>query len=385
MSDHASLCLCLSDCVCLSAVKQPNKLQRIRISVCVCLPPLLVFLSDRPRLSLGACNAQTKNWVAGVRLWERSMEPFCVAVDGRVRTVCGLTLETTCDELTDALCQATGKTYEKHAIYEVWRSFERLVRPDEQLLQLRAEWGLYESDVTFVLKPRSTHKRVGPCVRASKLRRRRGYRGVPRSRTVKSTCSRERMNKICLQRAQVRNQRRDIRNLESELASLRDAVDRFRLTEEERVELSDLRALSEQQEAQLEETRLWEEQIDVQTREKETYDEEIDRLRADVALGEEELARCQKDEQRLLAELRVLTEARRRSMRGETEESETERQINQLSEELKIRIKANARQAVKVRFNLYACPYVLLHPFVCPSLVCVYLHSSGTPSFPLCL
>ena len=278
------------------------------------------------------------------------MEQFHVVVDGQKRTICGITLETTCNEVKDALCQATAKTSENQAIYEVWSSFERLVGADELLLQLREEWGLYQGDVTFFMKPRTRGKPIGPsvpCVRASKLRRTRGCRGVPpRNRSEKSP-SGEQIKKLYLQKGQIRNQRHDIGRLERDLATLRDAVDRLQLTEEERSELSDLRALSEKPQSELEEMKVWE--LNVQAKEKETTDREIEQLEGAVSLRKAELDRYREEELRLLAKVRVKAETQRQE---ETNDMEIELQIKTLSEELQSRLKS---KAVKVLFISHVC------------------------------
>ena len=280
------------------------------------------------------------------------MEQFCVMVDGHLRTVCGVTLETTCDELVCALCQATGKRYDdvSYRIYEVWRTFERLVGLDESLLELRAEWGDYESDVTFVMKIRKEiHAPLGLClphVNASRLTR-RGYRQGLRNSISKVLPCKLQIKKLRVQEGKLKNQTCEIRSLERELAFLQDAVDRLHLTDEEQRDLFDLRAVFAKQQNELEELRLWEQQLDVQTKEKETYDREIERLKDDVGMKQKELTRYQEDEKRLLAEVKA-SARKYRSLERIAGEMEIDMKLKQLKDELEERMKANAKEAVKV-------------------------------------
>ncbi|KAI6660104.1 hypothetical protein LOD99_10578 [Oopsacas minuta] len=81
------------------------------------------------------------------------MVEFYAWVDSHLRTICGLTQETTCWQVVEALCEATGKKGQ-HLLWEVWRDFGRPISPRESVVSLMRQWGQELPTVRFVLKPK---------------------------------------------------------------------------------------------------------------------------------------------------------------------------------------------------------------------------------------
>lgn len=74
-----------------------------------------------------------------------------VWVEGIQRIVCGVTEQTTCQDVVYALAHATGKTG-RFTLNERWRSNERLLSPQDQPLKILMKWGKYSNEVQFVLQ-----------------------------------------------------------------------------------------------------------------------------------------------------------------------------------------------------------------------------------------
>ncbi|XP_066998896.1 ras association domain-containing protein 8 isoform X3 [Anabrus simplex] len=74
-----------------------------------------------------------------------------VWVEGIQRIVCGVTDNTTCQDVVYALAHATGKTG-RFTLIERWRNNERLLAPNEHPLRILTKWGEYSSDVQFILQ-----------------------------------------------------------------------------------------------------------------------------------------------------------------------------------------------------------------------------------------
>lgn len=74
-----------------------------------------------------------------------------VWVEGIQRIVCGVTDETTCQDVVYALACATGRTG-RFTLTERWRNNERLLAPHELPLQVLLKWGEYSNDVQFILQ-----------------------------------------------------------------------------------------------------------------------------------------------------------------------------------------------------------------------------------------
>ena len=74
-----------------------------------------------------------------------------VWVEGIQRIVCGVTEQTTCQDVVYALAHATGKTG-RFTLNERWRSNERLLSPQDHPLKILMKWGKYSHDVQFVLQ-----------------------------------------------------------------------------------------------------------------------------------------------------------------------------------------------------------------------------------------
>ncbi|XP_069681074.1 ras association domain-containing protein 8 isoform X2 [Periplaneta americana] len=74
-----------------------------------------------------------------------------VWVEGIQRIVCGVTDNTTCQDVVYALAHATGKTG-RFTLIERWRNNERLLAPQEHPLKILTKWGEYSNDVQFILQ-----------------------------------------------------------------------------------------------------------------------------------------------------------------------------------------------------------------------------------------
>lgn len=87
----------------------------------------------------------------------RPIEPMELKVwcDGIQRVVCGVSAQTTCQDVVFALAHATAQTG-RFILIERWRNSERLLAPSEHPLAVLSKWGEYANDVTFVMK-RSEH------------------------------------------------------------------------------------------------------------------------------------------------------------------------------------------------------------------------------------
>ncbi|XP_014291743.1 ras association domain-containing protein 8 isoform X2 [Halyomorpha halys] len=74
-----------------------------------------------------------------------------VWVEGIQRIVCGVTENTTCQDVVYALAHATGKTG-RFTLIERWRNNERLLAPQEHPLKVVSKWGEYSSEVQLILQ-----------------------------------------------------------------------------------------------------------------------------------------------------------------------------------------------------------------------------------------
>ncbi|KAL6966034.1 Ras association domain-containing protein 8 [Sarracenia purpurea var. burkii] len=74
-----------------------------------------------------------------------------VWVEGIQRIVCGVTEDTTCQDVVYALAHATGRTG-RFTLTERWRNNERLLAPHEYPLKVLMKWGEYSNDVQFILQ-----------------------------------------------------------------------------------------------------------------------------------------------------------------------------------------------------------------------------------------
>lgn len=74
-----------------------------------------------------------------------------VNVDGYVRVVCGVTEETTCQDVVIALAHAMGRTG-RFSLLEKWRIQERSLPPWERPLKVLQKWGEYAAEVQFTLQ-----------------------------------------------------------------------------------------------------------------------------------------------------------------------------------------------------------------------------------------
>ncbi|KAI1301742.1 Ras association domain-containing protein 8 [Halotydeus destructor] len=86
-----------------------------------------------------------------------------VWVDGIQRVVCGVSSQTTCQDVVIALAHATGQTG-RFTLIEKWRSNTRLLAPSEKPALILREHGEYSNDVQFHLKKtaESSSKLVSP-------------------------------------------------------------------------------------------------------------------------------------------------------------------------------------------------------------------------------
>ncbi|XP_041860812.1 ras association domain-containing protein 8 [Melanotaenia boesemani] len=74
-----------------------------------------------------------------------------VSVDGIPRVVCGVTEETTCQEVVHALAQALGQPG-RYTLREKFKDFNRCMMPDERLLETLEKYGEQARDVQLTLQ-----------------------------------------------------------------------------------------------------------------------------------------------------------------------------------------------------------------------------------------
>uniref|UniRef100_A0A3B3DLV9 Ras association domain family member 11 n=1 Tax=Oryzias melastigma TaxID=30732 RepID=A0A3B3DLV9_ORYME len=74
-----------------------------------------------------------------------------VFVDGVPRVVCGVTRETTCQEVVLALAQAQGQPG-RYILREKFKDFERCMAPDERLLETLEKYGEQAKEVQLTLQ-----------------------------------------------------------------------------------------------------------------------------------------------------------------------------------------------------------------------------------------
>ncbi|XP_043668629.1 ras association domain-containing protein 8 isoform X3 [Vespula pensylvanica] len=90
-----------------------------------------------------------------------------VWVEGIQRIVCGVTENTTCQDVVYALAHATAQTG-RFTLVERWRSNERLLAPYENPLKILLKWGEYSSEVQLILR-RSVDNNKNPGSSASRI------------------------------------------------------------------------------------------------------------------------------------------------------------------------------------------------------------------------
>uniref|UniRef100_A0A7N6A4U3 Ras-associating domain-containing protein n=1 Tax=Anabas testudineus TaxID=64144 RepID=A0A7N6A4U3_ANATE len=73
-----------------------------------------------------------------------------VFVDGIPRVVCGVTEETTCQEVVIALAQALGQSG-RYTLREKFKDFERCMTPSEHLLETLERYGEQAKEVQLTL------------------------------------------------------------------------------------------------------------------------------------------------------------------------------------------------------------------------------------------
>ncbi|KAI7798208.1 ras association domain-containing protein 8 [Triplophysa rosa] len=74
-----------------------------------------------------------------------------VYVEGVQRIVCGVTKNTTCQEVVIALAQALGRTG-RYTLQEKFKEYERTLTPDEHLLESLEKYGEQAKEVQLILK-----------------------------------------------------------------------------------------------------------------------------------------------------------------------------------------------------------------------------------------
>lgn len=124
-----------------------------------------------------------------------------VLVDGIQRVVCGVTSNTTCQEVVFALAHATGQTG-RFMLLEKWRHNERLLAPSEHPIDVLAKWGEYANDVMFVMKRSEQQAKSGQTTNAEKVEREKSdvkkimanFRNTSCSNGVGSNLNNARMN-----------------------------------------------------------------------------------------------------------------------------------------------------------------------------------------------
>ncbi|KAF5272569.1 hypothetical protein FQR65_LT04908 [Abscondita terminalis] len=80
-----------------------------------------------------------------------------VWVEGIQRIVCGVSENTTCQDVVYALAHATGKSG-RFTLIERWRNNERQLAPNENPLKIILKWGEYSNDVQFILQRSDINK-----------------------------------------------------------------------------------------------------------------------------------------------------------------------------------------------------------------------------------
>ncbi|XP_046364918.2 cingulin-like protein 1 [Haliotis rufescens] len=80
-----------------------------------------------------------------------------VWVDGIQRVVCGVTADTTCQDVVIALAHSMGRTG-RFTLIEKWRDVERPLTPGEHPLKVLHKWGEYSSEVKLFLCQSETEK-----------------------------------------------------------------------------------------------------------------------------------------------------------------------------------------------------------------------------------
>ncbi|CAG01708.1 unnamed protein product, partial [Tetraodon nigroviridis] len=73
-----------------------------------------------------------------------------VFVDGVARVVCGVTEETTCQDVVIALAQALGQPG-RYTLRETFKDFERCMSPGERLLETLEKYGEQAKEVQLKL------------------------------------------------------------------------------------------------------------------------------------------------------------------------------------------------------------------------------------------
>ncbi|XP_046546065.1 uncharacterized protein LOC124256152 [Haliotis rubra] len=80
-----------------------------------------------------------------------------VWVDGIQRVVCGVTVDTTCQDVVIAFAHSMGRTG-RFTLIEKWRDVERPLTPGEHPLKVLHKWGEYSSEVKLFLCQSETEK-----------------------------------------------------------------------------------------------------------------------------------------------------------------------------------------------------------------------------------
>ena len=84
---------------------------------------------------------------------------FVAEVDGLVRIIRGVQLDTTCHDIVSVLSRATGRK-KAQVLVEVWQGCVRKVAPYERPLLLWAQWGRHKKQVSFALRDASVFSSV---------------------------------------------------------------------------------------------------------------------------------------------------------------------------------------------------------------------------------
>ena len=267
------------------------------------------------------------------------MADLRVLVDGRIRTVRGLSRDTVAADVISALCQATGRAETTDfALFEKWAHFEREVELDESPLALLAQWGKYQSEVQFAMKSKRERRRLHFGVRASRLKKRSRLPRLPLNRREKGS--------IRKRKRLIRRQETDIKWLENRIASVEANIRESGiggLSEKEKGDLRRLRIACDDQRTELESSSLWKDQLGILVDEHGSFVDEISRLKADVGVRQSELDDCQLKEKELIRRLRNV------SLSGDSGNiGRLDAEIGALSRDLTAKLRANAHQAVKV-------------------------------------
>lgn len=124
---------------------------------------------------------------------------FVAEVDGLVRIIRGVQVDTTCQDIVSVLSRATGRK-KAQVLVEMWQGCVRKVAPHERPLLLWAQWGRHKKQVSFALRDASLFARAAKKrVRGYPVRHKALQRARTHMRRFNDTAKRrvERARRVC--------------------------------------------------------------------------------------------------------------------------------------------------------------------------------------------